>query len=90
LLDDGLSCQQVARVLLLDDDTIRHWHGAFAQGGRKALMRFEVGGNACVLTEAHQERYRGGEARRSRALGRPSDASSAARPREPTRPASPV
>jgi hypothetical protein len=28
----------VARVLLLDDDTIRRWHGAFAEGGRKALM----------------------------------------------------
>src|SRR5271167_4372481 len=40
LLDDGLSCEQVARVLLLDDDTIRRWHGAFAEGGRKALMRF--------------------------------------------------
>ena len=44
LLDDGLSCEQVARVLLLDDDTIRRWHGAFAEGGRKALMRFEAGG----------------------------------------------
>src|SRR5271170_2655464 len=46
LLDDGLSCEQVARVLLLDDDTIRRWHGAFAEGGRKALMRFEAGGSA--------------------------------------------
>ena len=52
LLDDGLSCEQVARVLLLDDDTIRRWHGAFAEGGRKALMRFEAGGSACVLSEA--------------------------------------
>src|SRR5271168_4894514 len=56
LLDDGLSCEQVARVLLLDDDTIRRWHGAFAEGGRKALMRFEAGGSACVLSEAQQEK----------------------------------
>jgi transposase len=56
LLDDGMSCEQVAKVLLLDDDTIRRWHGAFAQGGRKALMRFESGGSACALSEAQQEK----------------------------------
>ena len=26
LLDDGMSCAAVAKVLLLDDDTIRSWH----------------------------------------------------------------
>jgi transposase len=56
LLDDGLSCEQVAQVLLLDDDTIRRWRGAFAEGGRKALMRFEAGGSACTLNEAQQEK----------------------------------
>ena len=56
LLDDGMSCEQVARVLLLDDDTIRRWHGAFAEGGRKALMRFEAGGSACALNEGQQEK----------------------------------
>jgi transposase len=56
LLDGGMSCEQVAGVLLLDDDTIRRWHGAFAQGGRKALMRFEAGGSACDLSEAQQEK----------------------------------
>jgi transposase len=56
LLDDGMGCEQVARVLLLDDDTIRRWHGAFAEGGRKALMRFEAGGSACALSEAQQEK----------------------------------
>src|SRR5450759_4402232 len=29
LLDDGWSCENVARALLLDDDTIRGWHGLF-------------------------------------------------------------
>ena len=56
LLDDGLSCEQVAKVLLLDDDTIRRWHGAFAEGGRKALMRFESGGSACHLSQAQGEK----------------------------------
>ena len=56
LLDDGMSCEQVGKVLLLDDDTIRRWHGAFAQGGRKALMRFEVGGSACSLNAAQQDK----------------------------------
>jgi hypothetical protein len=59
LLDDGLSCEQVGRVLLLDDDTIRRWHGAFAEGGRKALMRF--GGRR---QRVRSERCATGEARR--------------------------
>ena len=56
LLDDGMSCEQVGKVLLLDDDTIRSWHGAFAEGGRKALIRFESGGSACSLSPAQQEK----------------------------------
>src|SRR5579863_39746 len=56
LLDDGLSCDQVAKVLLLDDDTVRRWHGAFAEGGGKALLRFETGGSACNLSQAQQEK----------------------------------
>ena len=55
LLDDGLSCEQVAKTLLLDDDTIRRWQGAFAEGGRKAHMRFESGGSACNLSRAQGE-----------------------------------
>ena len=55
-LDAGVSCEQVARALLLDDDTIRRWHGGFAEGGRKALMRFEAGGGACALSEGRREK----------------------------------
>jgi len=53
---------EVATVLLLDDDTIRRWHGAFAEGGRKAPMRFEAGGTAYALSEAQQEKPARGEA----------------------------
>jgi len=54
LLDGGMSCEQVAQVLFLDDDTVRRWHGAFAEGGRKALMRFAAGGSACALNDEQQ------------------------------------
>jgi hypothetical protein len=53
---------EVATVLLSDDGTIRRWHGAFAEGGRKALMRFEARGSAYALSEAEQEKPAPGEA----------------------------
>jgi transposase len=34
LLDDGLSCEEAAKVLFLDDDTVRRWHGLFLEDGR--------------------------------------------------------
>jgi len=33
---------------LLDDDTVRRWHGAFAQGGLKALMRLSTPEGFCI------------------------------------------
>lgn len=33
LLDDGQSCAQVAKVLYLDDDTVRRWYKQYLQGG---------------------------------------------------------
>ena len=41
-------------MLFLDDDTVRRWHRAFAEGGRKALMRFAAGGSACALNDEQQ------------------------------------
>jgi transposase len=46
LLDDGMSCQQVARVLLFDDDTIRGWYELFEQSGLEGLTRFDMGGSS--------------------------------------------
>lgn len=40
LLDDGLSCSDVAKVLYLDDDTVRGWHQRFAADGVAALRAF--------------------------------------------------
>ena len=33
LLDDGLSCEEVAKVLYLDDDTVRGWAKRYGEGG---------------------------------------------------------
>src|SRR5271167_5153198 len=50
LLDDGMSCQQVARVLLFDDDTIRGWYELFEQSGFDGLTRFDMGGSSSKMT----------------------------------------
>jgi Homeodomain-like domain len=50
LLDDGWSCQQVARALLLNDDTIRDWHKLFEQRGIEGLTSFDMGGSASFLS----------------------------------------
>ena len=55
LLDDGSSCEQVARVLFLDDDTIRHWHALFVAEGLEGLTRFDVGGSASFLSAAQED-----------------------------------
>jgi len=51
LLDDGLSCKQVADVLYFDDDTIRRWYELFIIGGVDGLTHFDVGGSACQLSD---------------------------------------
>ncbi|MGH7117632.1 MAG: helix-turn-helix domain-containing protein, partial [Acetobacteraceae bacterium] len=33
LLDDGMSCEAIAKVLLLDDDTIRTWYRLYEEEG---------------------------------------------------------
>ena len=40
LLDDGWNCEDVARALYLDDDTVRGWHKAFTTDGMQALRTF--------------------------------------------------
>src|SRR5450432_3626514 len=55
LLDDGMSCQEVARVLLFDDDTIRGWHGLFEQRGIEGLTAFDVGGSSGLMNAEQAE-----------------------------------
>lgn len=54
LLDDGLSCEQVARVLYVDDDTVRGWHERFRSAGATALAAFGWKGGKSKLTPAEE------------------------------------
>ena len=55
LLDDGMSCQEVARVLLFDDDTIRDWHALFEQRGIEGLTAFDIGGSSGLMNAEQAE-----------------------------------
>ena len=50
LLDDGMSCEEVAKVLLFDDDTIRGWYELFERSGLEGLTSFDVGGSSSLLS----------------------------------------
>ena len=54
LLDDGMSCVQIAKVLYLDDDTIRDWHKRYVFGGLDELTLFDRLGGISRL-KADQE-----------------------------------
>ena len=55
LLDDGLSCEQVAKVLYLDDDTVRGWRKLYGERGIAGLEQFDAGGSSSRLTAAQEE-----------------------------------
>ena len=58
LLDGGMSCAAVAKVLLLDDDTVRTWYHLYEQEGVEGLANFGHEGSACRLSEAQQEKLK--------------------------------
>ena len=49
LLDDGMSCEAAAKVLLLDDDTIRTWYRLYQDDGIEGLASFGYRGGVCRL-----------------------------------------
>jgi len=55
LLDYGMSCEEIAKVLYLDDDTIRYWYPIVPQKGLSWLADFGYKGRACELTAAQQD-----------------------------------
>src|SRR6202051_1847068 len=55
LLDDGMSCAAIAKVLYLDDDTIHYWYQLFGEKGLSWLVDFGYKGRACELTAAQQD-----------------------------------
>ena len=58
LLDDGMSCTAIARVLYLDDDTIRYWYQLYGEKGVNWLADFGYKGRACELTAVQQDALR--------------------------------
>ena len=58
LLDSGMSCEAVARVLLLDDDTVRTWHRLYLEDGIEGLAGFGYEGGACRLSPEQQEKLK--------------------------------
>ena len=42
LLDDGMSCEEIAKVLYLDDDTIRYWYQLYSEKGPELAGGFWV------------------------------------------------
>ena len=51
LLDDGMNCEAVAKVLLLDDDTVRTWHRLYEKEGITGQTSFGYEGSECRLTD---------------------------------------
>jgi hypothetical protein len=58
LLDQGRSCSDVAKVLLLDDDTVRTWYRRYAEDGFEGLTSFGHDGSACRLSDQQQDRLK--------------------------------
>jgi transposase len=58
LLDDGMSCEAIAKVLLLDDDTIRTWYRLYQEEGIDGLASFGHEGSECRLSDGQQDRLK--------------------------------
>src|SRR5207344_2184301 len=58
LLDKGMSCQSVADVLLLDNDTIRTWYQLYQEDGIEGLASFGHEGGACRLSAEQQDKLK--------------------------------
>jgi transposase len=58
LLDDGMSCSFISKVLFLDDDTIRTWYRLYQEDGIEGLASFNHEGGSCRLTVEQQEKLK--------------------------------
>jgi transposase len=58
LLDEGMNCAAVAKVLLLDDDTIRTWYRLYQDDGIEGLAGFGYEGGACRLSDEQQAKLK--------------------------------
>ena len=58
LLDDGMSCAAIAKVLLLDDDSIRGWYRLYEDDGIEGLASFGYEGGTCRLSVEQQDKLK--------------------------------
>src|ERR1700710_3173902 len=58
LLDQGMSCGDVAKVLFHDDDTIRTWYRLYQEDGFDGLVSFGYDGSACRLSDEQQDKLK--------------------------------
>jgi transposase len=58
LLDDGISCAVIAKMLLLDDDTIRTWYQLYQEDGIEGLAGFGHEGGRCRLSTEQQDKLK--------------------------------
>jgi transposase len=58
VLDRGMSCEEVGRVLLIDDDTIRTWHRLFKADGIDGLTGLHYGGRTSPLSLEQQDKLK--------------------------------
>jgi transposase len=56
LLDDSMTCEATAKVLFVDDDTVRTWHLDYQENGIEGLANFGHEGGACRLTAEQQDK----------------------------------
>jgi hypothetical protein len=47
LLDDGMSCEAIAKVLFVHDDTIRDWYQRYQEDGVEGFTIFDHEGGMC-------------------------------------------
>ena len=54
LLDEGKSCSQIAKVLYIDDDTVRQWHKQYLEGGWDFVAVNDWKGGQSRMSEAQE------------------------------------
>jgi transposase len=58
LLDDGMSCAAIGKVLFLDDDTVRTWYQLYQEDGIEGLAGFHQEGGSCRMTVEQQDKLK--------------------------------
>lgn len=58
LLDDGMSCEAIANVPFLDDDTIWNWYHLCQEDGIEVLACFNYEGGSCRLTAGQLDKLK--------------------------------